>query len=59
MHVKFQVAGFQKKGKYVIVLLISPGFFLLGHLPVQVTLWFLAHDISEITDSMEEFRHIN
>ena len=33
--------------------------FLLGHLLVQVTWWFLASDGSEIQGSAEDFRLIN
>ena len=59
MHAKIQVAGFQnKKDKhhcfsYLVCL------FLLGHLPVQVSSWFLASDGSEIHASVEDFRPIN
>ena len=33
-------------------------YFLLGHLLVQVTWWFLAFDSSEIQASVEDFRSI-
>ena len=59
MHDKFQIAGFQKKRDIHHRSLSFICLFLLGHLPVQVTLWFLASDSREIQASVEDFRPIN
>ena len=59
MHAKFQVARFQNKRGIRNHSLHFVGLFLLGHLPVQVSWWFLASDGSEIQASVEDFRPIN
>ena len=59
MHVKFQVAGFQNKRGLRHRSLDFVCLFLLGHLPVKVTWWFLTSDGSEIQASVEDFRPIN
>ena len=59
MHAKFQVARFQNKRGIRNHSLDFVGLFLLGHLPVQVSWWFLASDGSEIQASVEDFRPIN
>ena len=48
MHAKFRVAGFQSKGDIRHPSLDYVSSFLLGHLLVHVTWWFLASDGSEI-----------
>ena len=59
MHAKFQVAGFQTKRDIRHRSLDFVNLFLLGHLLVQVTWWFLASDGSEIQASVEDFSLIN
>ena len=59
MHAKFQVTEFQNKLDVCHRSLDFVCLFLLGHLPVQVTWWFLACDGSEIQVSVEDFRPIN
>ena len=56
---KFQGAGFQNIGDTRHRSLDFLCLFLLGHLLVQVTWWFLASDGSEIQTSLEDFRPIN
>ena len=53
MHAKFRVAEFQSKGDIRHPSLNYVCLFLLGHLPVQVTWWFLTSDGSEIQASAE------
>ena len=48
MHAKFQVAGFQTKKDIRHRSLNNVCLFLLEHLLVHVTWWFLASDGSEI-----------
>ena len=59
MHAKFHVAGFQNKRDIRHYSLDFVYLFLLGHLLVQVTWWFLASDGSEIQASVEDFRPTN
>ena len=61
MHAKFQVPGFQNTRDIQHCSLDLPVvcLFLLGHLLVQVTWWFLSSDGSEIQASVEDFRPIN
>ena len=59
MHAKFQVAGFRIERDIGHRSLDFICLFLLGHLPVQVTWWFLASDSSDIQASVEDFRPIN
>ena len=54
MHAKFEVAGFQNKTDICHCSRDFVSFFLLEHLLVQVTWWFLASDASEIQASVEE-----
>ena len=59
MHSKFQVAEFHNKRDTLHRSLDVICLFLLGHLPVQVTWWFLASDRSEFQASVEDFRPIH
>ena len=59
MLAKFQVTGFQNKRDIRHRSLYFVCLFLLGHLLVQVTWWFLASDGSEIHSSVEDFRPFN
>ena len=59
MHAKFHVGGFQNKRDIRHYSLDFVYLFLLGHLLVQVALWFIASDGSEIQASVEDFRPIN
>ena len=54
MHAKFQIAGFQTKKEKRHRSLDFVWVFLLVHLLVQVTWWFLASDGSEIQANMED-----
>ena len=56
MHAKFQTAGFQNKSHRSLDFVC---LFLLGHLLVHVTWWFLAPEGSEIQPSVKDFRPIN
>ena len=57
MYAKFQVAMFQNE-RDIRHRSLDFICLLLEHLSVQVTLWFLAPDGSEIQATMEDFRPI-
>ena len=59
MHAKCQVAWFQNKRDLRHRSLYFAYLFLIGHLLVQMTWWFLVSDVSEIQASVEDFRPIN
>ena len=59
IHAKFQVAEFQNKRDLRHGSLDFVWLFLLVHIPVQVTWWFLASEGSEIQASVEYFRPFN
>ena len=59
MHAKILVEGFQTKRDIRHRSLDFVLLYLLGHLPVKMTWWFLASDGSENQASVEDFRPMN
>ena len=56
INAKFQVVEFHYRSLFPR---FRPIIFILGHLLVQVTWWFLASDINEIQASVKDFRPFN
>ena len=59
MHAKFEVAGFLNKRDICHRSHDFVSLFLLKHLLVQVTWWFLASDAIEIQTSVEEYLELD